>query len=363
MSRRAQLLARHGREAAAHATHHPPLRDPGQSEEANDYPRDLRRDGGEVSVLPYCWADLEGTFSCCRHRTRTWILGSVRHSTMHNTDSLFCLCSSCTPFPSSLRSFARLRTQQSVRHHLSLNRLFERQPRPVTDPGFGSYWTVNLDAPPGTKRPRKRGRPNRETDSAHPRKRGRPRKAPGEGLHAGSSARDDEEYSDIEPPLTGLHRMDINGGAYEDGMDYMPDGIPRLRSVRADEYDDDDDDGTPPPNIILGPNPFSVSPGGTHGPFGENMNILDRLKQEMDNMRRREASAMAERQRMSDQLAEAQADASRARAAQRSAEKMLREEEQLRRDEERLRRDAEGQLREMQVRLSETLRGSDGSQY
>ncbi|KII93419.1 hypothetical protein PLICRDRAFT_99686, partial [Plicaturopsis crispa FD-325 SS-3] len=36
--------------------------------------------------------------------------------------------------------------KQSVRHHLSLNRLFERQPRPVTDPGFGSYWTVNLEA-------------------------------------------------------------------------------------------------------------------------------------------------------------------------------------------------------------------------
>ncbi|KDR85753.1 hypothetical protein GALMADRAFT_109196 [Galerina marginata CBS 339.88] len=53
--------------------------------------------------------------------------------------------------------------KQSVRHHLSLNRLFERQPRPVTDPGFGSYWTVNLAAPPGTKRPRKRGRPNKDT--------------------------------------------------------------------------------------------------------------------------------------------------------------------------------------------------------
>ncbi|KAF9486568.1 hypothetical protein BDN70DRAFT_21478 [Pholiota conissans] len=52
--------------------------------------------------------------------------------------------------------------KQSVRHHLSLNRLFERQPRPVTDPGFGSYWTVNLSAPPGTKRPRKRGRPNKD---------------------------------------------------------------------------------------------------------------------------------------------------------------------------------------------------------
>ncbi|KAF8808142.1 hypothetical protein BYT27DRAFT_7190260 [Phlegmacium glaucopus] len=60
--------------------------------------------------------------------------------------------------------------KQSVRHHLSLNRLFERQPRPVTDPGFGSYWTVNLDAPPGTKRPRKRGRPNRDTGEGSSRK-------------------------------------------------------------------------------------------------------------------------------------------------------------------------------------------------
>ena len=54
--------------------------------------------------------------------------------------------------------------QQSVRHHLSLNRLFERQPRPPSDPGFGSYWTVNLDAPPGTKRPRKRGGRSNKTE-------------------------------------------------------------------------------------------------------------------------------------------------------------------------------------------------------
>ncbi|KAJ6542435.1 hypothetical protein B0H10DRAFT_1854556, partial [Mycena sp. CBHHK59/15] len=33
--------------------------------------------------------------------------------------------------------------KQSVRLHLSLDRLFERQPRPPTEPGFGSYWTVN----------------------------------------------------------------------------------------------------------------------------------------------------------------------------------------------------------------------------
>ncbi|KAL5495129.1 hypothetical protein ACEPAI_591 [Sanghuangporus weigelae] len=57
--------------------------------------------------------------------------------------------------------------KQSVRHHLSLSRLFERKAKPVTEPGFGSYWTVNLDAPPGTKRPRKRGRQNKSANPNH----------------------------------------------------------------------------------------------------------------------------------------------------------------------------------------------------
>ena len=188
-------------------------------------------------------------------------------------------------------------------------------------------------------------------------RRGRPRKV-------GAGGRGSAELDDIEPPLTGLHRMNIDGDEpYDDGFEYLPDDVPRLRSVRADDYEDDDD-GTPPPHMFgTGPHLFSVSPSGSSMPFPENMNILDRLKQEMDSMRRREASAMAERQRMGEQLAEAQAEASRARTAQRAAENMLREEERLRRDEERLRRDAEGQLREMQVRLSETLRGPEGSQY
>lgn len=59
----------------------------------------------------------------------------------------------------------KIHSQQSVRHHLSLSRLFERQERPASAPGHGSYWTVNLEAPPGTKRPRKRGRGKKE-DSA-----------------------------------------------------------------------------------------------------------------------------------------------------------------------------------------------------
>lgn len=44
-----------------------------------------------------------------------------------------------------------------MRHQLSLNRLFELEERPTSLPGQGGYWRVNLSAPPGTKRPRKRG--------------------------------------------------------------------------------------------------------------------------------------------------------------------------------------------------------------
>ncbi|KAJ7924503.1 hypothetical protein B0H13DRAFT_1510997, partial [Mycena leptocephala] len=33
--------------------------------------------------------------------------------------------------------------KESLRHHLSLNLLFDRRARPATEPGFGLYWNVN----------------------------------------------------------------------------------------------------------------------------------------------------------------------------------------------------------------------------
>ncbi|PFH52232.1 hypothetical protein AMATHDRAFT_57152 [Amanita thiersii Skay4041] len=215
--------------------------------------------------------------------------------------------------------------KQSVRHHLSLNRLFERQPRPVTDPGFGSYWTVNLAAPPGTKRPRKRGRPNKDaaaSSSAPIKKRGRPRKSITSTMEGGtphSSHEDEEEKLTFEEDGEGGHGSDDD---YESEDDVMHPSHRRESLSTLSHYS-----GRTPQPVTLPP--FSSLDDNP-------VNVIDRMQFEITTLRRQSAEAVSVSLRLSEQLAQAQAEASRTRAALRTAENMLEEESRKRRDAERM---------------------------
>ena len=245
-------------------------------------------------------------------------------------------------------------SQQSVRHHLSLNRLFEKQPRPVTDPGFGSYWTVNLSAPPGTKRPRKRGRPVKATEeSSNPtqqKKRGRPRKS----VDLSSTLNSVTVGSGRAVPPCNVSALRTRGNEHDDEIgeeDQGGDG----HAMSEDDYESEEDMVVPPhhQSSLAGLDAFRLNEAPSCFPSTSTSralitqsddNLVDRLQIEMAGLRRQSADAISVSLKISDQLAEAQAEAARAKTALRTVEGMLEEEVRKRREAEHL-ADHEAKLR------------------
>lgn len=257
--------------------------------------------------------------------------------------------------------------------------MFERQPRPVTDPGFGSYWTVNLQAPPGTKRPRKRGRPQRDangdSESMPVKKRGRPRKVPetedrGQTEHPPSAALPVPTTDHVSALLSVSNARTGNRHLHED-----EDEDPSVRSeigapwgVEDDFESEDDGDGLPrrPPtpaydragHVHLAPRPIQGASRHLHDDTTSDAfpeNIIDHLKVQMGMLRRQASEARSEAASMARQLSQCQAEASEARHALKVAEEVLgvevrqrKEAERVAEEEARMRKMLEDELRTLQ---------------
>jgi hypothetical protein len=276
--------------------------------------------------------------------------------------------------------------QQSVRHHLSLNRLFERQPRPVSDPGFGSYWTVNLEAPPGTKRPRKRGRPQREVNGdgepAPAKKRGRPRKMP-----ETESSRRTELRRIATLPIPSVEHVGAHISVsstrtgsrrrYEDEEEEDPKVPSELGASWCREEDLESEDEPPQRPITpaydravtirFSPSPIRETVHPLQDDYNSDAfpeNFIDHLRIQMGMLRRQASEARAEAARMAQQLLESQAEVSKARIALKVAEDVLEAEVRKRREAEgvaeketRLREAVEDELQTLQGREPGTLGG------
>ncbi|KAL1740836.1 hypothetical protein HDZ31DRAFT_76602 [Schizophyllum fasciatum] len=235
--------------------------------------------------------------------------------------------------------------KQSVRHHLSLNRLFERVPRAPNDPGFGSYWTVNLAAPPGTKRPRKRGKPGAAKAAKAKASEadadaemgdvadgtamdGADVDADGEGDAVGEKDEDHPADPDFESEED-THK-DTKVDAAEEAEKATSGGPARRTRTRTRQNARQPyANGTKAVTAVAAP----PTPASTENGEAVDGSVVDRLQIELAALRRQSAETIT---RLSDQLNQAQADASRTREALNSTQAALEEELRKRKDAERV---------------------------
>ncbi len=239
---------------------------------------------------------------------------------------------------------------------------------------------MNLSAPPGTKRPRKRG-PRKEPAQVEPirfettivsfdRKREKPR---------GTI----DEITPVDLPLTTtLRPVDAQsfnsptiraGNEYEDDEDEeMPwDDEPQ---PSEDEFESEEElaihydprmnlpstsSSSPYPHVSQAQPPqLPPSRAVLYGAFSGYSTpehpdaTVHRLKMEVEGLKRQSSEALSASMRMSDQLAEAQSDAAKARSALRAAESRL-EDEKRRRIEAEMAVDEETRRR---MKAEETIR-------
>ena len=204
---------------------------------------------------------------------------------------------------------------------------------------------MNLTAPPGTKRPRKRGRTSKAVSGPsqadaiqkdQQKKRGRPRKPfapkgtstspPSLIQETTSSTRthghDSEEHTERQDSS---HECSGSEDEFESEEDAI---VPRGHNPSGSGLD------------ILGIHEAATrlysSEKGRRGYSIADDGVLDRMQIEMEGLRRQAADAVSVSLRISDQLAEAQAEAARAKAALRATEGLLEEEGRKRREAERV---------------------------